>query len=426
MRSFFERILQFFSKHVLLLFFSGIIFLHMAVLATHLEIYNSQKFQLRERLNHEMLFFLAEDPQKISVENITQIVNDFNTYKFQVGNSRIEMFLSSKPAFKKRWEINPNTHENFLEDRLVENAMSFQIKKDFWLNYQLVPVYTLYQLLVYLVLFDFLILGLYLFYLFSLQRFNLPLINFKNSAEKLGIDINARPTKIFGPKVVQEAADAMNKLQMRIKDLISIRTQMLAAISHDLRTCVTRLKLRAHFLPESPHLGKIYDDLSDMELMIEDILNFAGEDMIKEKKINFDIVVLLFSICEDFMDQNHPIHINSNCLRLTFFGRRLSFKRTFTNLIQNALKYAGEVWVDIHCADNIILINIEDNGPGIPQDELEQVFQPFYRSSRARETHVGSGLGLTIAYEVINAHNGTIQITNRDQGGLHVKIILNL
>ncbi len=396
----------------------------MLVLARHLEIYNSPRFKERQKLNHEILLFLVSDVQNISLENFNNIINDLNTNNFQVGNSRIKMFLSEKPAFEGRWKRSLHDQNQFLSSYSVYNNLSFELKKGLWLNYQVTPAYTFYQMLVYLVLFDFLLLSMYLFYLFSLQRFKLPLVNFKKSAEKLGIDINTSPIKIFGPEIAQETANAMNKLQTRIKELIENRTLMLAAISHDLRTCVTRLKLRSHFLPPSPHLSKVLEDLTDMELMIEDILNFAGEDMIKEKKTNFDIVVLLYSVCEDFMDRDFPVHISSNCQRLKYFGRRVSLKRTFMNLIQNALKYAGEVWVEIECAPDSIQISIEDNGPGIPESELQNVFQAFYRSPQAHEKHVGFGLGLTICKEVIKSHDGTIHITNRKQGGLRADIIL--
>lgn len=283
-----------------------------------------------------------------------------------------------------------------------------------------------YSFLSYLILIELVLLGLYLFYVFSLQRFKEPLQNFKASAEKLGIDVNSPPTPIFGPKIVRDAANAINKMQLRIRELVTTRTQLLAAISHDLRNPITRLKLRTQFIKDKEMADKIQGDLTDMEMMINSVLNFASEDSLQEQKVSLDIVSLLSSICEDFIDEGKAVTMDIVPQRQIILGKRLALKRTFTNLIQNALKYGESAHVTLTVTQAHIIITIDDNGPGIPVDEIEQVFQPFYRTSTARNNHAGFGLGLSIAQEVIRVHQGSISLHNRESGGLQVKIICPL
>jgi signal transduction histidine kinase len=414
--------LNFVLEHAFIFFFLGLILLHMIILGSHLEIYNNQKFEERQNLYRDVLTFMITDPSTLSLEKLNEMVANINASQLTAGDSHILLSLSEKPLFNTTWAS--VKREKFPFENRLQNSVSFQVHQNLWLNCKIIPIYTLYETLIYLVFLDFLILGLYLFYVFSLHRFEAPLQSLKYSAEKLGIDLNATPEKTFGPTIVREAANAMKQLQIRLRSLIATRTQMLAAISHDLRTYITRLKLRIHLLPYSERLEKVYEDLNDMEAMIEDVLNFSGEDILKEKKANFDIIVLLFSTCEDLMDEGLPIHISSNSYHVVFFGCRVAFKRMFINLLQNALKYAREVWVKVHCDDNTLQITFEDNGPGIPDADLQKVFKPFYRAPETRERHVGFGLGLTIAHEVVKFHNGKITITNREKGGLCVTIIL--
>ncbi len=299
---------------------------------------------------------------------------------------------------------------------------TFLIARHLTGHYDIQAGESFYSFLSYLILLELSLLGLYLFYVFSLQRFKEPLQNFKASAEKLGIDVNTPPTPIFGPKIVRDAANAINKMQLRIRELITTRTQLLAAISHDLRNPITRLKLRTQFIEDKVMAEKIQNDLTDMEMMINSVLNFASEDSLQEQKISLDIVSLLSSICEDFIDEGQAVTMNIPSERHIILGKRLALKRTFTNLIQNALKYGKNADVTLSVTQTHIIIMIEDNGPGIPENEISQVFQPFYRTSTARKNHAGFGLGLSIAQEVIHGHQGFISLENRAKGGLRTKI----
>lgn len=267
--------------------------------------------------------------------------------------------------------------------------------------------------------------GFIIFYLLSITRFARQLKVFKDSADRLGIDLNTRPFAEIGPSLLRETADAMNRMQIRIKNLITNRTRMLAAISHDLRTPITRLKLRAQFIENKEQSQKIIHDLTEMEIMITEILDFAKEDMHRTQKTKFDINGLLLSICHEHIDKGCALTITAHSTWVPFFGSPLAMKRTFNNLIENAIKFGHKIWVKLQLTSNQISIVFEDDGPGIPQDELDKVIKPFYRSAHTPAlNNSGVGLGLTIAKEIIEEHGGHLTLENRDAGGLQVKIIL--
>jgi signal transduction histidine kinase len=230
---------------------------------------------------------------------------------------------------------------------------------------------------------------------------------------------------VYGPKVVREASEALNQMQNRIVQLVRNRTQLLAAISHDLRTPIARAKLRAQFIDDSEYKTQLLDDLNEMEHMISETLSFAREESRREEKKNIDLVSLLQSICDDENDMEHKVIYHADAHRIAFLGRPIALKRAFTNLINNAIRYAGDAVVTIEQRGKTIMIDIEDSGPGISESELEKVFEPFYRGeqSRSRETG-GVGLGLSVARDIIFAHHGKIKLKNKKEGGLSVLIEL--
>lgn len=261
----------------------------------------------------------------------------------------------------------------------------------------------------------------------SIHTFTKPLSRFKSAADRLGVDIQAKPLLEYGPSIVRETADAMNKMQQRIHDLINDRTKMLAAISHDLRTPITRMKLRTQFIEEQELHNKNIKDLNEMEVMISQILAFAKQDPMKETPRNLDLFSLLATICDDTADMGHQVNLTSEHYRIPFYGRPISLKRAFTNLINNAVKYANNVQVAIQKRSRSAIVTIEDDGPGIPEKDLMNVFKPFYRGehSRSRDTG-GVGLGLAVTRDIIRAHSGRVLMSNRPEGGLKVTVILPL
>jgi signal transduction histidine kinase len=247
-----------------------------------------------------------------------------------------------------------------------------------------------------------------------------PLAVMEAAAQRLGRDVYAPPVPVSGPREVRSAASAFNEMQMRLRRFIDDRTQMVAAISHDLRTPITRLKLRAEFIDDEEQRAKVLADLDEMEAMIASTLAFARDDAAREMRQPFDLAEMLQDLCGEFASvYDGPDHLPVN-------AGPLSLKRTFANLLGNARKYAGSsrLTLERQGADHVVAI-LDDDGPGIPELEMEKVFAPFYRveASRNRETG-GTGLGLAVARSAVRAHGGDIALANRPEGGLRITVTL--
>ena len=260
--------------------------------------------------------------------------------------------------------------------------------------------------------------------IWSTHRMTRPLRRFAEAADRLGVDVAAPPLPEHGSRELRRATRAFNQMQERLRRLIDDRTRMLAAISHDLRTHLTRLKLRIEFIDDAEQQSKALSDIDAMQLMLESTLSFARDDNQTEARTEFDLAVLLQSLCEDFADAGHRVsYLGPE--RLTVNGRPIALQRAFTNLIDNAVNYGNEAKVTLSQREGGVLISVEDRGPGIPEDQREQVFAPFFRleSSRNRETG-GTGLGLAVARSVARRHGGDIVLEDRPGGGLRARVTL--
>jgi signal transduction histidine kinase len=247
------------------------------------------------------------------------------------------------------------------------------------------------------------------------------------AAERLGRDVNARPMDDeSGPKEVREAARAFNDMQTRLRRFVQDRTHMLAAISHDLRTPITRMRLRAEFVEDDQQRDKMLADLDEMESMISATMAFARDDVANEAVSQIDLAALVESLCEDMREMGGDVTYEGPD-ELSFKGRPFGLKRAVNNLIGNALKYASQCTVKLEQIDQQVIIYVVDNGSGIPDEELDEVFRPFRRveASRNKETG-GVGLGLAVVRSVAHAHGGTATLQNVDNGGLEAKIVLPL
>ncbi len=251
-----------------------------------------------------------------------------------------------------------------------------------------------------------------------------PLRVFSRAAERLGIDIHAPSLPESGPQEVLQATRAFNEMQERIRKLIDDRTRMLAAISHDLRTPITRLRLRADFIEDEEQSAKALRDLDEMETMISSLLSFAREDANEEPREIVDLVTLLQSVCDDMKDIGSAVTFEGEG-RLPYSCSRLALRRAFTNLLENAVRYGGCARLTFSKSDDCAVVQIDDDGPGIPETEKEKAFDPFYRieKSRNRETG-GTGVGLYVARTIIRGHGGDIRLRNRCEGGLRAEIEL--
>lgn len=227
-----------------------------------------------------------------------------------------------------------------------------------------------------------------------------------------------------GTREVRTLASAINDLQRRIHRLVADRTGMLAAVSHDLRTPLTRLRLRIRAVSDVDTRRSIEADLDEMEEMINATLAFLREDASTEKVERVDLSAILETIAADAMDAGHAVSLDIPS-SLVIAGRHLALKRALTNLVQNAIKYGGIAKVSARADAAQIRVSIEDDGPGIPTEKLEAVFQPFYRleTSRARSTG-GHGLGLTVTRTILRAHGGDVVLKNGDAGGIVARVTL--
>lgn len=256
-----------------------------------------------------------------------------------------------------------------------------------------------------------------------------PVKTLARAAEAFGRDVtNAKPLPETGPSEIVTAARAFNTMAARIRRFVEDRTFLLTAIGHDLRTPITRLKLRAEYMEDDEQRAKMLADLDEMEAMVSATLAFGKDITTTEAITRLDLASLLRTLVDEIVDLNPeraatvdyrgPQHLAIN-------ARPLALKRALSNLIANAVKYGDAAKIALHPSPKGgALIEIEDRGPGIPEDQIERVFEPFCRleTSRNRETG-GSGLGLSIARNIISAHGGDITLTNLAEG-LRVTVFL--
>ena len=252
-----------------------------------------------------------------------------------------------------------------------------------------------------------------------------PLRRFAAAANRLGIDMNAPSLEEAGPREVRLAAAAFNKMQRRLRAFVEDRTRMLAAVSHDLRTPLTRLRLRAEFIDDDVVRDKMLEDLSEMEAMIGSTLAFARDEANKEAIEPLELNAMLARLGEDMRDAGKPVGVTPAPFSIPISGRRMALRRALGNLMENAVKYGQTAHVAVAVTGENVTITIDDQGPGIPEQEFENVFRPFCRleASRSRDTG-GTGLGLSVANDVIRAHGGEIRLSNRPEGGLRVTVVL--
>lgn len=252
-----------------------------------------------------------------------------------------------------------------------------------------------------------------------------PLAVLGNAAEQLGRDIQSPPLPESGPQEVQRAARAFNLMQTRLVRYIQDRTRVLAAVSHDLRTPITRLRLRAESIEDATLRTKIEKDLDEMDAMVAATLDFMRSADSREPLQPVDVGALLESLQADAEEAGRTVRIEGKPLA-PYNARPLALKRCLDNLIGNAVKYGQRAHVRIDDSAEQLRIVIADEGPGIPDAELERVFEPFHRleGSRSRDTG-GVGLGLGIARNIARAHGGDLTLRNRPQGkGLEAVLTL--
>lgn len=259
---------------------------------------------------------------------------------------------------------------------------------------------------------------------FAAWRAVRPLDRFARAAERLGRDMDAPPMDDGGPLEVRRATAAFNRMQQRIGAFVTDRTRMLAAITHDLRTPITRMRLRAELMDDGETRAKMIADLDEMEAMINATLSFARDETSAEPVQALDLAALLQSVCDDAADAGGEAAY-AGPARCVIEGRSLALKRAFANLVGNAVKFGSRARVALADTPDGPVITVDDDGPGLPEAELDAVFRPFYRTEKSRSRDTGGvGLGLSVVRAVVTAHGGEVTLENRTEGGLRATVRL--
>ncbi|WP_404415345.1 ATP-binding protein [Marinospirillum sp.] len=258
------------------------------------------------------------------------------------------------------------------------------------------------------------------------RRLTGPLQDLAGAAASFGLGKN-QPVQEKGPSDLREVIQAFNRMQEKVGRQLEERAHLLAALSHDLRTPLTQMRLRLELLPESQDKQRLLASLANMQNLAETSLDFVRGSSGESRK-KFDLGSLVASLVEDYQEKGESLILHSSD-RLVCQGRPQAVRRALQNLIDNALKYAGEAEITLLKSDRQLVIRVEDSGPGIPDEERERVLDPFYRmeASRSAETG-GTGLGLSIAYNLIQQEGGQLQLKSRSNGesGLLAEIRLPL
>ena len=248
-----------------------------------------------------------------------------------------------------------------------------------------------------------------------------PITNLAKAAEKFGKGEEIEEFKPSGASEIRQAGYEFDKMRKRIIRHLNQRSEMLSGISHDLRTPLTRMKLQIAFIKEKDLANKLSEDINEMEKMLNEYLQFTSSAYL-EKNEMFNLSELIQNIIKKYDNDNISLKVPS---KIYINGRKNLIRRCINNLIDNSIKYGDKVIVDLNKNNNNLFLKIEDNGPGIPVKEHDNVFKPFYKIDRGRADSKSSvGLGLSIASDIIRSHGGNIKLEKSSLNGLGVKIFL--
>ncbi|PRD42912.1 two-component sensor histidine kinase [Phyllobacterium phragmitis] len=350
---------------------------------------------------------LSQSETDISVEDVRHMVQE-------------NLPVSFATSFRSE------TATGSLRDVLVvgigENrALAFRLAPpppDAWISDQEVVI--VLQLLV-------LVLPVALLSLYAARVIAAPLLEFAKAAETLKVDDGpARPFKESGATEIRTLATSLNDMRSRVRRMIDDRTRMLRAISHDLRTPLTRLRLRVERSTQPELKSAMLKDISALSDMINDTLTYLSKEMASEKPVNADLPSLLATVCSDFSDIGFNVTY-AGPDRFAYRCKPRSLARAVTNLVENSTKFAGHAMVELSVLGNgAVRISVTDEGPGLLGSLRTLVLEPFFKADTARTpaSRTGFGLGLSIVDDIVRAHGGTIELLNRVPHGLLAQIVL--
>ena len=256
-----------------------------------------------------------------------------------------------------------------------------------------------------------------------MRRITQPLKRLTSAAQRLGVGEQVEPLPEKGPEDIRETIQSFNQMNSRLQRFVSDRTRMLAALSHDLRTPITTMRLRVELMPDSRDRDQLLSTLDEMQQMSEATLAFMRQASDTEATRKVELNAMLDSLCEDYVELGRDVQY-TEAEETIISCRPFSMKRALRNLIDNAVKYGDQARVTLNTRDNKVCIVIEDKGPGIPEDQMDKVFEPFFRLEESRNRDTGGiGLGMAIARNIIRNHGGDILLENTQSG---LRVVINI
>ncbi len=366
-----------------------------------------------EQYNKDSLTKLFSDTQNIKANYVSHKMmplDDFERW-FSPMDRTLRRELKSK--FNNYWFDTTTFKDSIdLKIKYLNGYFQFEIPKDRVANSS-ARIFALW-----ITLPAFLLIAIALIFLKNQTR---PIINLARASEKFGRGEDVGEYRPSGALEIRQAGYEFERMRKRIIRHLNQRSEMLSGISHDLRTPLTRIKLQLAFIKDKQLSNKLSGDVIEMEKMLNEYLQFS-KNRSNEKGEKFNLSKLLDDTIKKYNNKNIEIEISQNIL---FHGKKTLINRCISNLLDNAVKYAKNIKVSLKKSNNNIILLIDDDGPGIPKNEYENVFKPFYKIDKSRnETKSSVGLGMSIASDIIQSHGGNIKLEKSILKGLKVKITL--
>ena len=376
---------------------------------TFVEVYNDEIYDKDEITN---LFSLYQD---LNIEYIEE--NNFNyEYKerwFSPIDRTLRRELKSRFELKEFW-FDTTAYKELIDLRIKYNLgyFKFLVPKD-RVTSSSARIFALWITVPAIIMI--------IISLIFLKNQTRPITNLARVAEKFGKGEEISEFKPSGASEIRQAGYEFDKMRKRINRHLNQRSEMLSGISHDLRTPLTRMKLQIAFIKDNELGFTLAEDINEMEKMLNEYLQFTSSSYLEKNEL-FDLSELINEVISKYNNNN----ISKEILpRVYFSGKKNLIKRCMNNIIDNAIKYGDKVNVDLSKNKNNLFISIKDNGPGIPKEEYDNVFRPFYKINKGRADSKSSvGLGLSIASDIVRSHGGNIKLEKSSMNGLGVKIFL--
>ena len=376
---------------------------------TFIEVYNDEKYNKSEIVN---LFSVYQDLNIDYVEDDNFNFN-FDERWFSPIDRTLRRELKSRFSSQEYW-FDTTSYKELIDLRISYQSgyFKFLVPKD-RVTSSSARIFALWITVPALIM-----IFISLIFLKNQTR---PITNLAKAAERFGRGEEIEEFKPSGAAEIRQAGYEFDKMRKRIVRHLNQRSEMLSGISHDLRTPLTRMKLQITFIKDKDLTEKLSEDINEMEKMLNEYLQFTSSNYL-EKDEKFNISELITNLIKKYDNRN----ISSNIFpEIHIIGRKNLIKRSINNLLDNAIKYGDKTNIELSKNNKNLFISIEDNGPGIPKEEYENVFKPFYKIDKGRaETKSSVGLGLSIASDIIKSHGGNIKLEKSSMDGLRFKIFL--